>query len=476
MATPSPLERAVSFWRPLVDREELADVARYSRPEEKRRQGINVWLAETDARFYTVVEGETEYSLFAAVYPIETIPASAVSLAEIRGPSGRGYSHVLWFPGERSVVVPFDPNIAVDGFHRELYVAPGKRTVLPPPLLPLYYSTVKPLLGSRLKGSLRRLGVRRALQSNYGIKWPWDQSLDLLQRLMLRVLLVALDRREVEFVWFWPDEHSWAAVLTHDVETAEGVNGVGHIAKIESERGFASSFNFVSVDYDVSDSFLLGLRDDGFEIGVHGHTHDGLMFSKRSTFLERVGVVNEVGRRWGAAGFRSPATYRNQSWFDQLEFEYDSSVSNSAPLEPQPGGCASSFPYVVEGLVELPITLPQDHTLFAILGHSGPETWLSVAEQIRASNGVACVLTHPDPEYGYIGNADNHRYYERLLDMIAESGAWAPLPRELVRWWRARAETPIATPEDLRGVSRGVASLDPEGRLRILAPGSESLS
>ena len=49
----------------------------------------------------------------------------------------------------------------------------------------------------------------------------------------------------------------------------------------------------------------------------------------------------------------------------RLGFEYDSSYTDTDPYEPQPGGCCSYLPYFNESLVELPITLPQDHTVFS---------------------------------------------------------------------------------------------------------------
>jgi hypothetical protein len=57
-----------------------------------------------------------------------------------------------------------------------------------------------------------------------------------------------------------------------------------------------------------------------------------------------------------------------------LPFEYDSSYPDTDPFEPQPGGCCSWLPYFNGPLVELPITLPQDHTLFVIPRRIGAET------------------------------------------------------------------------------------------------------
>ena len=94
-------------------------------------RGINVWRTDSDPRPYRVVDGETQFSLFAAVHPIEDVPPSAEVVADIYDPSGRHYSYVLWFPQEESVVLPFDPNAAIQAFWREEYVPAASALLLP---------------------------------------------------------------------------------------------------------------------------------------------------------------------------------------------------------------------------------------------------------------------------------------------------------------------------------------------------------
>jgi peptidoglycan/xylan/chitin deacetylase (PgdA/CDA1 family) len=465
----SPLDHAIGFWKPLMDPQQLRALARYRDPGQPPVPGINAVRASSDARSYRVVHAGTEFSLFAAVHPIEDVPESAEVVADILGPSGNHYSYVLWFPKADAFVVPFDPNAAVKAFWHEEYVPPANRTALPKPVLAAYYA-VKPLLPGRVKQGMRRSMARRALASERALEWPTDESLDLLQRFLLRLILVASGRENLRFAWFWPERRTWAVVLTHDVESAEGLANVPHVVEMERARGLRSSFNLVPRDYEAPGSLLEDLSEKGFEVGVHGYTHDGLLFSKWSTFEQRVAVINEYGRRWRASGFRSPATYRNLDWFHMLEFEYDSSVSNSAPCEPQPGGCCSFFPYSVGGLIEVPITLPQDHTLFELLEQTDATTWLTCLEHIKDANGMACVLAHPDPGGGYIGSAQNEPHYARLLDAVAASEAWTPLPRDLARWWRARALARPTEIGDIEGISFGTAILDPSGRLEIVPP------
>lgn len=468
--TSDPLGRVLGFWRPLFDPAELQGLARYVEPEAPLSPGINVWRSNAQPRAYRLLDGGSQLSLFAAVHPIDDPPASAEVVTDIVDRSGVHHSYVLWYPHERAMVVPFDPEAAVDAFRHETYVPAANRTALPRPLLSLYYSALKPLLPGGLRDRMRRVVAHRAFAADRFLEWPSDESHDLLQRFLMRLVLVASGRREVPFAWFWPDGHRWAAVLTHDVETADGLANVRHVAGMERERGVRSSYNLVPFDYTIPGSLLRELREDGFEIGVHGYTHDGLLFSRWPTFLERVVAINECGRRWDASGFRSPATYRDQEWFHLLGFDYDSSMSDVAPFEPQPGGCASLFPFPVDGLIELPITMPQDHTVFGLLGDAHAGHWFTKLQRIRDAHGMLCLLTHPDPAKGYIGRPENEAHYRELLDAVAESDAWVPLPRELATWWRSRVESTADTLAALPGITFGTAALDPSGHLEITPP------
>jgi hypothetical protein len=119
-----------------------------------------------------------------------------------------------------------------------------------------------------------------------------------------------------------------------------------------------------------------------------------------------------------------------------LGFEYDSSYSDTDRYEPQPGGCCSYLPYYNRDMVELPITMPQDHTLFAILGQPDGATWLRKARLLRERGGMALMLTHPD----YAGDRRVTDGYRAVLDEFGpDDSAWHALPRDVASWWRERA-------------------------------------
>jgi len=234
----------------------------------------------------------------------------------------------------------------------------------------------------------------------------------------------------------WPDGRSWALVLTHDVETEAGCRDFGLLREPERLLGYRSSWNFVPLRYPAPDSLMRELRQEGCEVGVHGLRHDGRDLASPRMLARRLPAIREYARRWEATGFRSPATQRRWDMMPGLGFDYDSSYTDTDPYEPQPGGCCTYLPYFNRNLVELPITLPQDHTMFAILRQTDAELWLRKARLLRDRHGMVLALTHPD----YARDQRLADGYRSLLDAFREdSTVWHALPREVATWWRQRA-------------------------------------
>ena len=121
-----------------------------------------------------------------------------------------------------------------------------------------------------------------------------------------------------------------------------------------------------------------------------------------------------------------------------LGFEYDSSYSDTAPYEPQPGGCCTWLPLRNGEIIELPITVPQDHTVFNLLGHEDASLWLEKLEFLKGQGGLALLLTHPD----YMLAGAGPKAYSDVLDAFGgDPRAWKPLPRDVSSWWRRRGES-----------------------------------
>ncbi len=146
----------------------------------------------------------------------------------------------------------------------------------------------------------------------------------------------------------WPDGKKFAFVLTHDVESQQGLDRVKQLAELEMELGFRSSFNFTPEGpYSVPGELRSWLTDRGFEVGVHDLHHDGHLFSSREGFRRKAERINAYLKEWNAVGFRSGYMLRNLDWIHDLNITYDACTFDTDPFEPQPDGVSTIFPFWV---------------------------------------------------------------------------------------------------------------------------------
>jgi hypothetical protein len=386
-----------------------------------------------------------DFTFFGHVAPDAAVPAMLRRSGRgwhpaepIRAADGRRVAAV-WRDADGSVFLPFDPGEVMRLYWSEGYRAVGRSAVAAfcrATALRGYY-LARPALPRSVQVALRRQFTRVQAASTFP-RWPVEDSLHDFYGWLFAVVADLADG-PVPYLGLWPAGRSWALVLTHDVETAAGYRDMDLLRAPERARGYRSSWNFVGARYQVDDETVSSLHDDGCEIGVHGLWHDGRDMAGR-LMDERLPAMWEHASRWNAVGFRSPATHRDWELMHRLGFDYDSSYTDTDPYEPQPGGCCTFLPYFNRGLVELPITLPQDHTLCTVLQHADGGLWLRKAGHIRERGGMVLVLTHPD----YAHDQRLADGYTALLDTFADDDtAWRALPREVAAWWRTRAVSTI---------------------------------
>lgn len=296
----------------------------------------------------------------------------------------------------------------------------------------LFY-TLKPLIPRSIQLFLRRRLVLHR-RSKFAHVWPIDES---------------AGRPPIDWRG-WPDNKKFALVLMHDVDTQAGHDKCRYLMDLEEELGFRSTFNFVPERYRLSTSLLDEVKARGFGLGVHGLKHDGKLFSSRELFLHRAEKINRYLADWEAKGFSSPSMLRNLDWMLDLNIEYGTSTFDTDPFEPQPDGIRKIFPYWVnngnpqKSYLELPYTMPQDFTLFVLMGEKDTRIWENKLGWIAGKGGMALLLTHPD--YMNFNGAKNlpeeysAKMYAEFLKWVQTTysdGYWHGLLCQIAEFYRS---------------------------------------
>lgn len=288
----------------------------------------------------------------------------------------------------------------------------------------IYYNLIRPILPIFIRHFFQKF---RNSKVNYRNDFIEDGLVRLLQE------------NEEEWRSFirdlYPENSRCAIVVTHDVETQKGFDFIPKVIESEQKYNFVSSWNIIPYKYDIAPDIINTIIKNGNEIGIHGYNHDGKLYYSRKIFDKRVPYINEAIEKYDAVGFRSPMVHRNLEWLQKLNIVYDASCFDYDPFQPFPGGTGSIWPFIAGKFIELPYTLPQDHTLFCILKVKDISIWKNKTDWLVNNHGVVLSLTHPD----YLIKNDNLKYYEEFLAFLASiKNTWHCLPRDLAFYWKDR--------------------------------------
>jgi hypothetical protein len=337
--------------------------------------------------------------------------------------------------------LPFAPTDVVQNLRHERYTAHRSVGRLrSSSMIRRGYYFVRPLLATSVRKHLQRIWFRDWKTIRFP-NWPVDTTVELMFEELMAVALKAHAVDRIPFIWFWPNGAQSCTIMTHDIETAAGRDFCDTLMELDDEHGIKSSFQVVPEGrYQTTDRFLASIRERGCEVNVHDLNHDGHLFTDRTQFLRRAERINQYGRKFAAAGFRSAVLYRNVDWLNSLDFAYDMSVPSTGHLEAQRGGCCSVRPFFIGDMVELPVTTMQDYSLFHILNQYSIDTWKRQLAIIGKKHGLASFIVHPD----YVVPRRARDTYRRLLDHLehlrSEGKWWFALPGAVNRWWRDRSK------------------------------------
>ena len=275
--------------------------------------------------------------------------------------------------------------------------------------LPISYQRVPGPVRAAIGSAIGRWNRGRVDRWAAFPQWPLDLSADLLFDLVAPVP---------------PTSQPAKVVLTHDIDSSEGLeNLVGRFLDAEEAVGARSTNFIVPCAWPIDEGMVTEVTARGHAIGVHGYDHSNLTpFAGDEERRRRLDAALPFAKRHGAATYRAPSLLRTRPLLRDLASRYvwDSSIPTSGGLFPVPNnGCATARTFFIEGIFELPLSMPRDGSL-RFLGYSPDEItrmWIECADIIARSRGNIVLLTHCERRFS--GDGPMFDAYRRFLEYVA---------------------------------------------------------
>ena len=269
--------------------------------------------------------------------------------------------------------------------------------------------------------------------------WPADVSVDVLKH--IENVLASKKRKS-----FWKRGKKFAVVLSHDIDTEEGLLSVHKFLELEEKYNFKSTNFVVGNYYKLKEEVLQFIVKEGHEIACHGDTHDALLpYLSEENIQKRLDKCRGFFKKYGVVGFRAPSLLISEKLDKNLStyFKYDSSVTDTELFMPdsEVSGSCTVFPFFKKDVLRIPITLPMDSSLL-FLGYNEDqvlELWKKKFDFIKKIGGVAMIVTHAEKHFSM--NETMLVVYEKLLKLLSEEkDAWIVTGKELYEYVKAEGK------------------------------------
>jgi peptidoglycan/xylan/chitin deacetylase (PgdA/CDA1 family) len=277
-------------------------------------------------------------------------------------------------------------------------------------------------------------GKRDEKPFNYSDKLPLDALRFIVAKAVERLSGMRLPRKT------WKGKKS-CCIVTHDVDTKQGLARARPIKKLEEKYNIESTWYVPTKHYSLDSGTIKDLANHG-EVGVHGAQHSGNLVSLPSKKLfqllyEAKQLLEKVSGS-SVEGFRSPLLQHNSTILEQLkkaDYSYDTSIPTWEPKHPQtmsPFGIGTVFPLSIYGLIEIPVSIVQDHQLLYVSGLTARETlvqWFSFMSVVKEVGGCNVLLSHPEYK---LFDAENLFLFEDFLNALtADKESWITTPNSV---------------------------------------------
>ncbi len=232
-------------------------------------------------------------------------------------------------------------------------------------------------------------------------------------------------------------------------------------------------------------SLFRSLQERGVEFAIHGYYHIDYTQIEEKEVMEHLLRAKEIFKRHGitCSGFRFPYLRRNSTVIRMLGesgMEWDSSEVISWDLlspsgfdnkywvsyqrildtyEPAQAKESPALPVYREGLLELPVSVPDDDILVERLGLKDgkkiSDIWIEMLYHIRKREELLVLQVHPE-RFECFENA-----LETMLQKaISLEDVWIAPLGEITRWWKERHSKPGRSRKESHSTIRRSFSTD----------------
>lgn len=271
--------------------------------------------------------------------------------------------------------------------------------------------------------------IKRIYMGRRKIEFSLDSYIDSMTIDRMRSLLKSLIERNSNTKLHTKDIYIPSISITHDIDTKEGLRNSIKMFRIEEKYNVKSTW-FISIGEfnDISAREIVKQLSSYAEIGCHGYYHSPSLVLMEydkllKTFLKAKNELERVINR-PIHGFRAPLLQHNSTIFNaciEVGFSYTSTTPTLEYNHPQTlgeHGIKTAFPINIEGIIEIPVSVIQDHQLLYIhkLGaKEALDVMLSITEHIVKSGGQAVILIHPDYDISL-----DLKQYENFINCLLE--------------------------------------------------------
>jgi len=259
--------------------------------------------------------------------------------------------------------------------------------------------------------------------------------LDALRFILVTAIENLLDEKLQRKTW---NGKKYACTLTHDIDTRNGLQKARGVKKLEEKYDAPSAWYIPSKQYELNHEIVEELANYG-EVGSHSTRHNGKLAQlPKQKLVERLREAKQTLEKiinCSVEGFRAPLLQHNCGIIRALEearYTYDTSIPTWEPKHPytmKPSGIGTVNSVKMGKIVEIPISLPQDHQMTNVLGLTSKQTveaWMKMKEAIKDIGGICTVLVHPSYE---LGDSKNLGTYEDLINnLVTDYDAWVTVP------------------------------------------------